>query len=214
MILEASRITCDHRVSQSASHLTNHTPIACITYHSTTLLLSHITHHASHYTSGIGATGCLSTATQCHPSYKFISKISIEIAYRAPLCAVKRAKVCRSGGSRVRLPLVAVRSEHAVALNERHTLDSTCQVTKQYVAHRVRTAVGDFATTAEGRGADLDERNARVKGASGPCPPFKLRFRVTQNGCYLTILVVKATKMEVSRSSKAQRIGKQEYRYF
>eukprot|EP01043_Picozoa_sp_COSAG02_P032352 COSAG02_NODE_2157_length_9637_cov_4.208429_5_plen_81_part_00 len=24
MILEASRITCDHRVSQSASHLTNH----------------------------------------------------------------------------------------------------------------------------------------------------------------------------------------------
>ena len=59
MILEASRITCDHRVSQSASHLTNHTPIACITYHSTTLLLSHITHHASHHTSCMGATRCL-----------------------------------------------------------------------------------------------------------------------------------------------------------
>ena len=27
VILEASRITCDHRVSQSASHLTNHTPV-------------------------------------------------------------------------------------------------------------------------------------------------------------------------------------------
>eukprot|EP01043_Picozoa_sp_COSAG02_P015037 COSAG02_NODE_631_length_19290_cov_67.062842_10_plen_188_part_00 len=32
---EASRITCDHRVSQSASHLTNHTTIA---YHITTTL--------------------------------------------------------------------------------------------------------------------------------------------------------------------------------
>jgi hypothetical protein len=55
----------------------------CITYHSTTLLLSHITHHASHHTSCMGATGCLSSATQCHRSYNFISKISIEIARAA-----------------------------------------------------------------------------------------------------------------------------------
>ena len=70
-------------MSQSASHLTNHTAIACITYHSTTLLLSHITHHASHHTSCMGATGCLSSATQCHRSHNFISKISIEIASRS-----------------------------------------------------------------------------------------------------------------------------------
>ena len=96
VVLESSRITCDHRVSQSASYLTDHTPIACITYHNTTSLLSHITHHASHHTSCMGATGCLSSATQCHPLYNFIRKISIEIPYRAPLRAVERTELSGS----------------------------------------------------------------------------------------------------------------------
>ena len=37
-------VTFDHTVSQSAPHLTYHTPIAYIAYHSITLLLSHIAH--------------------------------------------------------------------------------------------------------------------------------------------------------------------------
>eukprot|EP01043_Picozoa_sp_COSAG02_P059255 COSAG02_NODE_7518_length_2976_cov_2.274939_1_plen_177_part_00 len=44
------------------SHLTNHTPIACITYDSTILLLSHITHHASHFLHG-----CHRVPVECHP---------------------------------------------------------------------------------------------------------------------------------------------------
>ena len=115
-----------------------------ITYHTSHIMHDashHITHPVSHHTSCMGASGCLTCATQCHPLCNFIRKISIEIPYRAPLCGVKRTELPGSGSARVRLPLVAVHSEHAVALNERHALYSTCQVTKQYVAHRVRASV-------------------------------------------------------------------------
>eukprot|EP01043_Picozoa_sp_COSAG02_P029469 COSAG02_NODE_1835_length_10714_cov_7.585437_8_plen_110_part_00 len=82
-----------HRLSQSASHLTYHTPIAYITYHSTTSLLSHIMHHASHHTSCMGASRCLSSPTQCHPLYNFIVKISIENPDCAPLCTAECAEL-------------------------------------------------------------------------------------------------------------------------
>jgi hypothetical protein len=61
----------------------------------------------------------------------------------------------------------------------------------------------------EGHDVDPDERTARVKGNERPLPPpllLQLPLCTSRiDGCCLTILVAKATKMEISHSSKAER---------
>ena len=63
----------------------------------------------------------------------------------------------------------------------------------------------------EGHDVDPDERTARVKGNERPLPPpllLQLPLCTSRiDGCCLTILVAKATKMEISHSSKAERRG-------
>ena len=59
----------------------------------------------------------------------------------------------------------------------------------------------------EGHDVDPDERTARVKGNERPLPPpTPIAPRFAPHGCCLTILVAKATKMEISPSGKAERI--------
>ena len=70
-------------------------------YHISQYYFTTITHHTSYITS-----------------HNFISKISIEIPHCAPLRGVKRAELPGSGSARMRFPLVAVRSQHAVALSK------------------------------------------------------------------------------------------------
>ena len=86
-------------------------------YHVSHITVLHYYYHTSHIMHRI------TLLYGCHPLHNFISKISIEIPYRAALCAVKCAELSSSGSARVRLPLVAVRSEHAVALYEWHTFN-------------------------------------------------------------------------------------------
>jgi len=62
---------------------------------------------------------------------------------------------------------------------------------------------------AEGHDVDPDERTARVKGNERPLPlsPTPIATPLCTSRMLLTILVAKATKMEISPSSKAKRRG-------
>ena len=61
----------------------------------------------------------------------------------------------------------------------------------------------------EGHDVDPDERTARVKGNERPLPlsPTPIATPLCTSRMLLTILVAKATKMEISPSSKAKRIA-------
>ena len=74
-------------------------------YHISQYYIPSITHH-----------------TSCITSHNFISKISIEIPYRAPLRAVKRTELSGSSGACMGLPFVPIRSQHAVALSPSTTM--------------------------------------------------------------------------------------------
>ena len=60
----------------------------------------------------------------------------------------------------------------------------------------------------EGHDVDPDERTARVKGNERPLPPSPtpIATPLCTSRMLLTILVAKATKMEISPSSKAKRM--------